>query len=83
MSDPVVAFSRSGNSDPFGQCVEEVKTHVPEQTKLELMQRANQAGVSVSEIVRYWINCHLYGEEHVARLSHDRMMGRRAGDGAE
>lgn len=78
-----ISFARSGTSDPWGKCDEEIKTHVPEATKFRLMQIANDAGVSVSELVRYWINCQVYGEDHVARALHDRMMGRTAKTGTE
>lgn len=59
MSSP---FSRSGHSNPFGKCTEELKTKVPEAVKIDLALAARSSPTPVpSEYLRDVVMRHLYG----------------------
>jgi hypothetical protein len=59
MSSP---FSRSGYSNPFGKCTEEVKTKVPEAVKVDLALAARQSPTPIpAEYLRDVVMRHLYG----------------------
>ena len=65
---PPPLFSRSGNSNPFGKCTEEVKTLLPPEAKEALAALAVVAGQSTSEYVRDRLMEHVYGKLHMMRL---------------
>lgn len=66
--DSIPAFSRSGNSNPFGKCTEEVKALLPSEAKEQLTALAVIAGQSTSEYVRDLLLEHLYGKLRMVRF---------------
>ena len=66
MSNPV--FSRSGKTNPYGKCTEEVKVMVDEKTKEAMQALAFASGMNLSEYTRLVLHTHCYG--HAAMLRH-------------
>lgn len=64
--DEKFLYSRSGNSNPFGKCNEEIKVKIDEDTKTAITGLACASGMTVSEYVRAVLLAHAYG--HVAIL---------------
>lgn len=64
-----VLFMRSGTSNPFGKCDEEVRSLVDSDTKEALTALAFASGMSMSEYLRHLIISHVYGHGTILRLA--------------
>lgn len=67
MSDP--KFARSGRTNPFGKCTEEVKAPIDEATKEVLTALAVVAGVPLAEYIRRVLQSHVHGHGTLLRLA--------------
>ena len=66
-----VLFSRSGNTNTFGKCTEEIKCMIDEETKEAMQALAFAHNLSLSEYTRVLLHQHCYGH---ARLLRNSMM---------
>lgn len=66
MSD-TPSFSRSSNTNALGKCSEEIKTLVPEETKIAIAALAYASSMNVSEYVRTVLMMHVHGAAEVIK----------------
>lgn len=74
--------SRSGTSNPFGKCTEDVRARVPYAVKEGLARLVNESGMSEQEYVREVLMVHVLGVDVVLKIHEQRLM-RAAGQGQE
>jgi len=60
-------FARSGNTNPFGKCSEDIKSKVPEEVKDQMTALAVMSGMTLSEYVRDMCLEHIYGHMAIIR----------------
>ena len=65
--------SRSGTSNPFGKCTEEVKTLVPFEIKEGFARLAHEHGVSPSEYLREIVMVNVVGVDGVRKIYEERL----------
>lgn len=65
--------SRSGTSNPFGKCTEEVKTLVSFEIKEGFSRLAHEHGVSPSEYLREIVMVNVIGVDGVRKIYEDRI----------
>ena len=85
MSEPQDAApltSRSGTSNPFGKCTEDVRAKVPYVIKEGLSRLVNESGMSEAEYVRDVLMVHVLGVDAVIKI-HEERIKRFAGMGQE
>lgn len=71
--DKGVMTSRSGSSNPFGKCTEEVKTLVPYEIKEAVARLANEHGMTPSEFLREIVMIRVLGVDDVRRIYESRL----------
>ncbi len=76
------ALSRSGESNPFGKCSEELKTVVPPEIKERFVALAVIKAGGQSEYLRELVMREVLGEFEIMRLRHSRG-SRESGKGQE
>ena len=72
-NDDTPLASRSGNSNPFGKCTEEVRAKVPYVIKEGLSRLVNESGMSEAEYVREVLMVHVLGVDAVRKLNEERL----------
>ena len=72
-NDDTPLASRSGNSNPFGKCTEEVRARIPYEVKEGLSRLVNESGMSEAEYVREVIMVHVLGVDAVRKLNEERL----------
>lgn len=78
--DEAPLASRSGTSNPFGKCTEEIKTLVPFEVKEGFARIAHEHGVSPSEYLREMVMVNVIGIDGVRKIYEERLL-RMAGTG--
>ena len=81
-NDDTPLASRSGNSNPFGKCTEDVRARIPYEVKEGLSRLANESGMSEAEYVRDVLMVHVLGVDAVIKI-HEERIKRFAGMGQE
>lgn len=71
--DDAPLASRSGTSNPFGKCTEEVKTLVPFEIKEGFARIAHEHGVSPSEYLREIVMVNVIGIDGVRKIYEERL----------
>ena len=71
--DDAPLASRSGTSNPFGKCTEEVKTLVPFEIKEGFARLAHEHGVSPSEYLREIVMVNVVGVDGVRKIYEERL----------
>jgi len=71
--DDAPMTSRSGTSNPFGKCTEEVKTLVPFEIKEGFARLAHEHGVSPSEYLREIVMVNVVGVDGVRKIYEERL----------
>ena len=71
--DDIPLASRSGTSNPFGKCTEEVKTLVPFEIKEGFARLAHEHGVSPSEYLREIVMVNVVGVDGVRKIYEERL----------
>ena len=70
---PSILFSRSGVTNPFGKCTEELKIPLDEETKEAVVYLAYASGMKPAEFGRYLLQCHCFG--HATMMRHRALGG--------
>lgn len=65
--------SRSGISNPFGKCTEELKTLLPFEIKEGFARIAHEHGVSPSEYLREIVMVNVIGIDGVRKIYEERL----------
>mgnify|MGYP003385075741 CR=1 FL=1 len=65
--------SRSGTSNPFGKCTEEVKARIPYEIKEGFARIAHELGMNESELLRELVMLRVIGVDGVRRLNDERL----------
>lgn len=73
--DDIPLASRSGTSNPFGKCTEEVKTLVPFDIKEDFSRLAHEHGLTPSEFLRELVMVRVLGVDRVRRIYEQRLNG--------
>lgn len=71
--DDTPLASRSGTSNPFGKCTEELKTLVPFEIKEGFARIAHEHGVSPSEYLREVVMVNVIGIDGVRKIYEKRL----------
>lgn len=66
--------SRSGTSNPFGKCTEEVKARVPYEIKEGFQRIAHDLGITESQLLREMIEMRVLGFDMVRKINEERLM---------
>lgn len=66
--------SRSGISNPFGKCTEEIDTKVPFEIKAGLDRIAHDLGMSRSELLREIVMVRVLGIDVVRNINEQRLL---------
>lgn len=74
-NDDIPLASRSGTSNPFGKCTEELKTLLPFEIKEGFTRIAHEHGVSPSEYLRELVMVHVIGIDGMRKIYEDRISG--------
>lgn len=62
-----IRISRGLATNPWGKCDQEIKVHLPEDSKEALTALAFAAGMTLSEYTRHVLQCHVHGHAAVLR----------------
>lgn len=73
--DSSEAFSRTGYTSPLGKLTSEIERFkVSDATFDRLRSMAAEADMPMAEFLRYVLDGHAFGFEHVARMAADRIL---------
>lgn len=72
--DDTPLASRSGTSNPFGKCTEEVKARVPYEIKEGFQRIAHDLDITESQLLREMIEMRVLGFDMVRKINEERLM---------
>lgn len=68
-----ILMSRSGTSNPFGKCSEEVKARIPYDIKEGFTRIAHDMGMNESELLREMVMVKVLGVDMVRKIYNERL----------